>query len=413
MAHAPEKLIGELILFILDVVVNQQDGLLLYRLHDDIWLCGKPEHCARAWTAMNQVASILGLEFNMAKTGSVYLTEGNKKPDAKIAGILPKGEVKVGHLRLDPDSGKWEIDQPQVKEHVKQLQKQLAGCKSVLQWVQTWNSCIGRFFGHTFGEPAFCFGIDHVDKILKTYQWMQEVLFEKNQGHPAGTRTGVIDHIKEMIRDRFGVSNVPDAFIYLPETLGGLGLRNPFIPLLEARQQLEGQSPEKMIQTFFDEELKQYRDLKKNFEDDDNFEERIMRFRNNNSLRFGSKSRKEMAKYMSEGDNGDGAETFFSFEDFTRFRELSSLALGRTYTELRNVPRAVGPVLDNDVWQAMEDVAGHSNDSKVREAQWALQMYGRTLRQDFGGMRLVDDEFLPLGVLKAMRNKAVKWTMVL
>jgi hypothetical protein len=223
----------------------------------------------------------------------------------------------------------------------------------------------------------------------------------------------VIDHIKEMIRDRFGVSNVPDAFIYLPETLGGLGLRNPFIPLLEARQQLEGQSPEKMIQTFFDEELKQYRDLKKNFEDDDNFEERIMRFRNNNSLRFGSKSRKEMAKYMSEGDNGDGAETFFSFEDFTRFRELSSLALGRTYTELRNVPRAVGPVLDNDVWQAMEDVAGHSNDSKVREAQWALQMYGRTLRQDFGGMRLVDDEFLPLGVLKAMRNKAVKWTMVL
>ena len=407
MAHAPEKLIGELVLFIMDLVVNQEDGMLLYRLHDDIWLCGKPEHCANAWGAMKRFANMMGLEFNMAKTGSVYLTDGEKQRDPKIAKMLPQGEVKVGHLQLDPNSGKWEIDQPQVEEHVKQLQKQLAGCKSVLQWVQTWNSCIGRFFGHTFGEPAFCFGIDHVDKILKTYQWMQEVLFTKGVDHPAGARTGVVDHIKGMIRERFGVFNVPDAFIYLPESLGGLGLRNPFIPLLEARQQLERKSPENIIQGFLEIELENYQDLKKTFEEYDSVEKRL------SSVRLSSVFDRHDVKAVSKLISAEDLDTFFSFEEFTRFRDHTSLALARAYNSLREVPVARGPALDPDVLDAVEDIDGYSKDTKTREAQWALQMYGESLRRDYGGMRLVDDEFLPLGVLKAMRNKAVKWTMVL
>jgi hypothetical protein len=52
MAHAPEKLIGELVLFFLDVAVNQDSSLLLYRLHDDLWLAGPPDRCEKAWITM-------------------------------------------------------------------------------------------------------------------------------------------------------------------------------------------------------------------------------------------------------------------------------------------------------------------------------------------------------------------------
>jgi hypothetical protein len=78
----------------------------------------------------------------------------------------------------------------QVDAHVAQLQKQLANCDSILSWIQTWNSCIDRFFSHTFGEPAFCFGRQHVDSILSTHKRIQSALF--------GT-SNVTSHLMSMI----------------------------------------------------------------------------------------------------------------------------------------------------------------------------------------------------------------------
>jgi hypothetical protein len=75
---------------------------------------------------------------------------------------------------------------------VDQLKKQLTDCKSVLSWVQTWNSCIGRFFSHTFGEPAHCFGRDHVNEVLNTYQNMLRRLFPGSDGKEGS----VIEHSK-------------------------------------------------------------------------------------------------------------------------------------------------------------------------------------------------------------------------
>jgi hypothetical protein len=48
MTHALEKFFGEVVLFPMDFVVNQKTGLLLYRLHDDLWICGDPNDCAHA-----------------------------------------------------------------------------------------------------------------------------------------------------------------------------------------------------------------------------------------------------------------------------------------------------------------------------------------------------------------------------
>lgn len=191
MAHASEKFTGELVLFFMDLAVNRETGILLYRLHDDIWLVGEPQRSAQAWTCMQSFAKVFGLDFNKAKTGSVYI-HGSAKRDAAIAKTLPTGPVKIGFLTLDPQSGKWVIDQKLVVAHVDQLKKQLTDCKSVLSWVQTWNSCIGRFFSHTFGEPAHCFGRDHVNEVLNTYQNMLRRLFPGSDGKEGS----VIEHSK-------------------------------------------------------------------------------------------------------------------------------------------------------------------------------------------------------------------------
>ncbi|KAF3387262.1 hypothetical protein F1880_000972 [Penicillium rolfsii] len=41
----------------------------------------------------------------------------------------------------------------------------------------TLNSCIGRFFKNTFGEPAYCFGRPHIDAILTLYEKLHKAIF--------------------------------------------------------------------------------------------------------------------------------------------------------------------------------------------------------------------------------------------
>ena len=38
-------------------------------------------------------------------------------------------------------------------------------------------------------------------------------------------------YLKAELAARFGVENIPDGFFYFPIDLGGLGMRNPIIPL--------------------------------------------------------------------------------------------------------------------------------------------------------------------------------------
>ncbi|KAG4275107.1 hypothetical protein FPRO04_08769 [Fusarium proliferatum] len=409
MAHAPEKLLGELVLFVMDVVVNQQDGMLLYRLHDDLWLCGEPLHCKRAWAAMNKYAKILGLTFNRGKTGSVYITEDGKERDVDVASALPEGSVRVGHLFLDPKSGIWEIDRVEVEGHMRQLKKQLDGCISVLEWVQTWNSCMGRFFSHTFGEPAHCFGLHHVDSILETYQTMQKFLFPVAPDSSERSH-GAVSHIKHMIKDRFGV-DVPDAFVHLPERLGGLGLRNPFLPILMIRESIAKKSPSSIIQQFFDAEKERYKRYKKHFDSLASVESRI-----NDAVKAAGSAGTVSSETFKNLLSTEELENFFSIEEYAKHRELTSNVLLKAYTALKTVPVDISPDLDSDVsWTLNHELGANLNNlgSKMKEVRWALQMYRDVLRRDYGGLRLVEKEHLPLGVLTLLRSRAVTWTMVL
>ncbi|KAL4990715.1 hypothetical protein BDW68DRAFT_194022 [Aspergillus falconensis] len=389
MAHSSEKLLGELTLFFMDLAVNRTTGLLLYRLHDDLWLCGEPNKCAQAWEVMGKFTKVTGLEFNMSKTGSVYLSDS---VNPALLGRLPEGPVTFGFLKLD-SSGTWVIDQAQVDAHVKQLKAQLDKCDSVMAWIRTWNSCIGRFFKNTFGQPAACFGQSHVDMILSTYRSMQETLF-------GGSTASVTQHLRQMIETRFGVSNVPDAFFYYPEELGGLGLCNPSISPFLVRDSVQN-SPQQHIANFHSAERKLYHILKKEF-DDTPQTIRMARFAHaNNGLE---------RRFVSRAER----DTFMSFEELTRFRWSQSTLFRTLYQGLQAVPEPEGISFTMDVSNAL--FAALSSE-KVRalnkEKRWILQMYAPEVLRDYGGVALVDKKYLPVGVMAMVKEKRVKWQMVL
>lgn len=389
MAHASEKLIGELVLFFMDFAVNSTTGLLLYRLHDDIWICGEPSKCAKAWEVMGTFAKVTGLEFNDSKTGSVYLSDSG---DPAVANKLPKGPVTFGFLKLD-DSGTWVIDQKQVGAHVKQLKTQLDKCGSVMAWIRTWNSCIGRFFKNTFGEPAACFGQQHVDMILATYKAMQDTLF--------GSTTGTVaQHLRQMIKERFGVSDIPDALFYYPEELGGLALRNPAISPFLVRGSLQ-KSPLEHIEEFLEQERETYKNLEKGFHERPNTV-RVSRFavaNNGNERQFVSPEEKD---------------TFISFEEWTRFRWSHSAPFCRLYEKLQGVPMADGIRFTSPVTTALSAVLRGSQVSDFdEETKWLVQMYAPDVLKNYGGVGLVQKKYLPVGVMAMVKEKRVRWQMVL
>ncbi|KAL2867663.1 uncharacterized protein BJX67DRAFT_75870 [Aspergillus lucknowensis] len=387
MAHSSEKFIGELILFFMDLAVNRTTGLLLYRLHDDLWLCGEPGKCAQGWEVMNSFAKVTGLEFNLSKTGSVYLSES---VDPMVESRLPKGPVTFGFLSLHP-TGAWLIDEPQVNAHIQQLKTQLDKCESVMAWIRTWNSCIGRFFKNTFGQPAMCFGQKHVHMILATYKVMQEKLF----GDGAGT---VTQHLRKMIESRFGVSDIPDALFYYPEELGGLGLRNPAIAPFLVRDSLEP-SPLKYIADFQERERETYLAQKRTFE------ELLQSVR---IKRFGNANDGGERQFVSLAER----ETFMSFEEWSRFRWSHNNTFNQLYHELQGTPQPKSLTLTNEVSDALR-LAGANGLRSDEEQAWVLEMYAPEVLKIYGGVRLVDKKYLPVGVMAMVKEKRVKWQMVL
>lgn len=47
------------------------------------------------------------------------------------------------------------------------------------------------------------------------------------------------------------------------------------------------------------------------------------------------------------------------------------------------------------------------------ETSWTLYLYAEDLLAKFGGLNLVDKQFLPMGVLDMIKGKKVRWQMVL
>lgn len=242
-------MLGETVLFCLDFSFNQQTGgALLYRLHDDIWFWGSEKTCVAGWNVMTEFAQLMGLEFNESKTGSVKVSRKAGKP-GKVPASLPKGDVRWGFLKLDSETGRFLIDQESVDAHVEELHRQLAACKSVFDWIQAWNVYGARFFTNNFGKPAQCFSQAHVDMLLDTFARIQRKLF-------ASTGGSVTSTLKQMITERFGVSDIPEGYLYFPSSMGGLDLKSPFVDLYLVRNKVS-ENPDEFMDDFLKAEKRE------------------------------------------------------------------------------------------------------------------------------------------------------------
>jgi hypothetical protein len=390
-SHALSDVFGEVVLSCLDFAVNQAtDGEVLHRIYDDFWFWSHDyDKCVQAWDSVTVFAKVMGVQLADSKTGSVHIAQD--KRNVAIDDRLPRGEIRWGFLYLDPSSGRFEIDQKMVDAHVDELKTQLKSkSKSVIDWISAWNSYAATFFASNFGKAANCFGREHVDEMLATHRRIQESIFDGGN---------VVHFLKHTIKQRFGVDHVPDGFLFFPVELGGLDLKSPFVNLLQIREGVR-ESPYELMKEFFEAEQDAYSDLKRTFDKADT----------------GFIAKGEVVWNQRADPN-----TFFSFEEYTRYREVTRghgvLDLVKVYNELLKKPNEESIDISIQVRNALDQLRGHSNlkgitaDWNSMDAywKWVAQMYGPEMIEKFGGLSVVDYGLLPIGMVSMFRQKRIKW----
>ncbi|KAG4032088.1 hypothetical protein MFRU_007g00020 [Monilinia fructicola] len=383
-AHALSAVCGEAILFCLDFTVNQStDGAQLYRMYDDFWIWS-PCHqtVVKGWKSILDFSKVMGITLNQGKTGSVRISELNQPMDLS----LPTGDIRWGFLQLDPISGHFTIDQSMVDQHVSELQSQLRGKKSVFSWIQAWNTYAGRFFASNFGKPANSFGRAHVDAMLSSFRHIQNLIF---------TNTNVVSYLKDTLRERFGIVDIPDGYLYFPTSLGGLELHNPFIGLLQLRDGV-CEKPEKLMDDYFEEEREEYRKARIMFE-----------------ARSPQQNIAIASQMRLESPESPDLQTFMSLEEFTRYREETNASLYEVHKDLLKQPGKES--VDWNEWDVIVAKAIVGGPSLAFEGmdmgywKWVVKLYGEEMRERFGGLAVVDKGLLPTGMVNMFRSGKVKW----
>lgn len=380
-AHALSSICGEAVLFVLDFAVNQEtDGALLYRMHDDFWLWShNHQTIINGWSAITKFASAMGVFLNDRKTGCTRIGSVSQTMHPS----LPTGNVRWGFLILDARSGRFIIDQDMVDKHIADLQGQLETKKSVCSYIQAWNAYAGTFFLSNFGSHSNCFGRDHVDAVLNTLRKIQCSL-------PEGQN--IASHIRSMINNRFGVEEIPDGFLYFPTSLGGLGLQNPFVGLIQIRNSV-AKSPAALLDRYSENEKAAYTKAKKKWES-------------------GALSSKCKTKSSA---TPEVAEPFMSFEEFTKYREQLHASwdgnLLSVYNDLLRKPNVV-PInasTSHPVNTVIEEIVIGAESTDLDYLRWVGTLYGKEMMEKFGGVRIVEKGLLPTGMVELFRSGRMKW----
>ena len=377
ISHRLSDALGEAVLFCLDFAVNKSTGSNLYRLHDDIWFWGSLHASVSAWETIQEFASVMGLALNDTKTGSTtVLSNPILRQETSLVSRLPQGKVRWGFLTLDT-SGKWTIDDDLVVAHIHELRQQLKACKSILGWVKAWNIYVGRFIPNNFGEPAGCLGRPHLDMVIEAFGRIQRGVFADNELH--GDSVG--KYLKAELATRFGVEDIPDAFLYFPIELGGLGLRNPLIPLFVVREKSFKDPVSKLDGAFELDEIDYYR-AKQSHED-------------------GTSTTRTLHA------NTDKLEPFMSLDEYNAHCEETSVHLHQAYTELLKPPQSVEMETTPDMWNDRHWQKKMGTASSYE--RWVLQLYGSEIVGKYGGLALGEKALLPIGLATMLRSEKMRW----
>jgi hypothetical protein len=109
-----------------------------------------------------------------------------------------------------------------------------------------------------------------------------------------------------MLTDRFDVTDIPEGYLNLPMSMGGLDLKSPFIDLCLSHESIFHE-PDFYMDAFFEEEDRDYRRAKSLFENG-----------SHPSTGFSFEISFERMYALKEKYAG---QPFFSIEEYTRYRE--------------------------------------------------------------------------------------------
>lgn len=381
---------GETILACLDFAVSKatKGRCQLYRFHDDVWFWGQKGDCEIAWQTIQNFNKVMGLSLNEEKTGSIHISDNGEKPST----ILPKGSVRWGFLVMDPAKARWVVDMTNVEEHIEEMRRQFAQARSVLSWIQAYNSYVGRFLGNNFGHPARCLGAEHLDMVFSTFKYIQNKLFASPGGDASTAAGDVTSYLKATIEERFGTKNIANAFLYWPIEFGGLELRNPFIPLMNVRKDSK-KTPDHFLEVAWEEDEEKYDEAKEKFLND-------------------------KSKHRIDAPKGCDPETFMPFDEFVRFREETSKSLTSAYMKLLESPKVSGFEKTHFVDSAIRAIPLEFRGSKSIKADFGkiddywrsiIFLYAGEAMKRFGGLGLGEKEMLPIELVKLMKSERVRW----
>jgi len=412
-SHVLSEVFGEVVLFCLDFQINQEtEGELLWRSNDDFWFWSSSQAtCNKSWSIIENFMNTTGLKLNEARTGAARMSRDAKTP-SKIVSLdvgdtLPEGQIRWGMLYLNPKSGRFEIDQKMVDKHIDELNHQLQDkTNNVFAWIQAWNSYAATFFTSNFGKPANCFGRQHVDNMLATDERIQRQVFASSSsgaGSDLEGRAGsVLGFLKQTIKQRFGIEDIPDGYFYFPAELGGLEVRNPFIGLLQLRESVH-EDPAKLLDEFFEAEKDAYRYRKECFDR--------------------GRIRRPHSALLDPEFKPDDADEFFPFEEFVKYREELSYELknelAKVFTSLRREPgeESIDTDDNGEIKMALNSLGSQSGLRGILANwysmepywKWVAQLYGPGMIRKFGGLGIVDPGLLPMGMVSLFRSGRVNW----
>lgn len=238
LSHTLSTLLGESILFIMDLHMNQSSGLPVFRIYDDFWFWHhNSEKIVKAWEAMSNYTKLAGLTLNSDKSASV-ICSSELSPNEISHGPepLPQNRVKWGFIILHSD-GTYRISQELLEPHVIEMHNCLKKAETVMHWINIHNKYL-RFFIRNCAEPALILGKQHVVQIMTA---VKNIL---KQVHPE-TKGDSVKALKNKFPEVFGDKQIMDSWFHWPVQQGGLSLYNPFLELIPLHEAYRKRDEEK------------------------------------------------------------------------------------------------------------------------------------------------------------------------
>ncbi|KAK7225349.1 hypothetical protein V2G26_013352 [Clonostachys chloroleuca] len=399
---------GEAVLFCVDFAVNQKtNGAKLWRMQDDFWLWGDTEVCSKGWDTLTKFSHVMGLEIDEEKTGSCQILAEGSDEQANANANLPSGDLVWGLIKLDAASGEFVVNQAKVDVYIEALDLRLKASNSIFDFVLAWNLYGCRFFLQNRRWVDVSTTRQQTHELLETLRRIQSRVFPLSNG-------SVELHLKRMIQDRFGVSDIPDGFLYYPPVLGGLGLENPFI-YLNLLIHSTAERSEKFLETFFENEEKEYCSRKQIFEE-------LGRSNGSSGQTVdsdvsGDNPEKNQSRRAAGGfpePIGDWAdlqdEPFMSFEEFVQHREVTSSALGMEYASLfaeqyQPEIKIVKELAVGIDYRSQAEARTRWNNYE----KWVIQLYAKEMGARFGGLFAIKKGLLPAGLIKMLLESRLTW----